>query len=318
MGFLAGVEDATGFDLRDCEYFVGTSAGSIAAARLLGGRRPRRPSDTATAPKSTVGVADTQDDDQLEERARSGPCGPCGRPAGRRMVAGGGVASRPGRALAGSPRWDSAQGRSPGLVSRPRIAAWTISRHALRVTALASTADCASPAWTEPVANGWCSGPPERPPRLFRRPSRRPGGALVVRTGGDRRPRIRRRGGAERHQPRRRARRPRHPCALPESDCRTQRLAHARRGGTAVGALGGVGRGTRTASPRRDRADGCAGYRIIGRDGERLHGPRADAPASWVRATRRGCARARTSVGSNRLGDQARPALLRQRDRHGP
>ena len=27
MGVLAGIEDATGFDLRDCEYFVGTSAG---------------------------------------------------------------------------------------------------------------------------------------------------------------------------------------------------------------------------------------------------------------------------------------------------
>lgn len=73
MGFLAGIEDATGFDLRDCEYFVGTSAGSIAAARLLGGRRPRRPPDTATAPKSTMGVADTPDEDQFEERARLGP-----------------------------------------------------------------------------------------------------------------------------------------------------------------------------------------------------------------------------------------------------
>src|SRR5581483_6073077 len=72
MGFLAGIEDSTGFDLRDCEYFVGTSAGSIAAARLLGGRRPRRPPDTAPAPKSTEGVADAQEEDQLEERARVG------------------------------------------------------------------------------------------------------------------------------------------------------------------------------------------------------------------------------------------------------
>lgn len=72
MGLLAGIEDATGFDLRDCEYFVGTSAGSIAAARLLGGRRPRRPPDIGTPPKSTEAVADAQEEDQFEERARLG------------------------------------------------------------------------------------------------------------------------------------------------------------------------------------------------------------------------------------------------------
>jgi NTE family protein len=43
-GVLAGIEDATGFDLRRCEYFVGTSAGSIVAAQLAGGESPRRPS----------------------------------------------------------------------------------------------------------------------------------------------------------------------------------------------------------------------------------------------------------------------------------
>jgi NTE family protein len=43
MGVLAGIEDASGFDLRDCEHFVGTSAGSIVSARLAAGRRPRRP-----------------------------------------------------------------------------------------------------------------------------------------------------------------------------------------------------------------------------------------------------------------------------------
>jgi NTE family protein len=43
MGVLAGVEDATSFDLRDCEHFVGTSAGSIVAAHLVAGERPRRP-----------------------------------------------------------------------------------------------------------------------------------------------------------------------------------------------------------------------------------------------------------------------------------
>jgi NTE family protein len=44
MGVLAGIEDATGFDLRDCEYYVGTSAGAIVAAHLIAGQSPRRPS----------------------------------------------------------------------------------------------------------------------------------------------------------------------------------------------------------------------------------------------------------------------------------
>jgi len=48
MGVLAGVEDATGFDLRRCEHFVGTSAGSIVAAHLVAGERPRRPAETGT------------------------------------------------------------------------------------------------------------------------------------------------------------------------------------------------------------------------------------------------------------------------------
>jgi NTE family protein len=49
MGVLAGVEDAAGFDLRQCEYFVGTSAGSIVAAHLIAGRSPRRPDGSGSA-----------------------------------------------------------------------------------------------------------------------------------------------------------------------------------------------------------------------------------------------------------------------------
>jgi NTE family protein len=37
---LAGLEAETGWDLRECEAFVGTSAGSIVAAVLAAGRRP--------------------------------------------------------------------------------------------------------------------------------------------------------------------------------------------------------------------------------------------------------------------------------------
>jgi NTE family protein len=48
MGVLAGIEDATGFDLRRCEGFVGTSAGAIVASHLVAGNPPRRPSKTGT------------------------------------------------------------------------------------------------------------------------------------------------------------------------------------------------------------------------------------------------------------------------------
>jgi len=56
MGVLAGIEDASGFDLRECEYFVGTSAGSIVAAHLVAGDSPRRPSSIGRE----VALADPQ------------------------------------------------------------------------------------------------------------------------------------------------------------------------------------------------------------------------------------------------------------------
>jgi NTE family protein len=40
-GFLAGLQQATGFDSRSCDHFVGTSAGSIVAAALAAGVDPR-------------------------------------------------------------------------------------------------------------------------------------------------------------------------------------------------------------------------------------------------------------------------------------
>jgi len=39
-GLLSGLESAGGIDFRECEYFVGSSAGSIVAATLAAGRRP--------------------------------------------------------------------------------------------------------------------------------------------------------------------------------------------------------------------------------------------------------------------------------------
>jgi len=40
-GLLGGLESASGLDLRDCDHFVGSSAGSIVAATLAAGRRPQ-------------------------------------------------------------------------------------------------------------------------------------------------------------------------------------------------------------------------------------------------------------------------------------
>jgi NTE family protein len=42
-GVLAGLEDGGGADFRRVEAYVGTSAGSMVAAQLAAGRRPRRP-----------------------------------------------------------------------------------------------------------------------------------------------------------------------------------------------------------------------------------------------------------------------------------
>jgi len=42
-GVLRGLSESTGIDFRECDYFVGTSAGSIVAASLAAGREPRAP-----------------------------------------------------------------------------------------------------------------------------------------------------------------------------------------------------------------------------------------------------------------------------------
>jgi NTE family protein len=55
-GLLAGLEDASGVKFVDCRAFVGTSAGSIVAARLVAGRELRRPGRRPRAAQ-TNGVA---------------------------------------------------------------------------------------------------------------------------------------------------------------------------------------------------------------------------------------------------------------------
>jgi len=59
-GLLAGLEAAHAVDLRACDYFVGTSAGSIVAAKLLRGRRPRRVDSGPPSSGSSRATADWQ------------------------------------------------------------------------------------------------------------------------------------------------------------------------------------------------------------------------------------------------------------------
>ena len=42
-GIVTGIEEATGLDLRGCDYFVGTSAGAFVAAHLAAGERVEDP-----------------------------------------------------------------------------------------------------------------------------------------------------------------------------------------------------------------------------------------------------------------------------------
>jgi hypothetical protein len=62
-GFLAGAGQQGGIDFRQSAHFVGTSAGSIVAARLAAGRLPRRPGEAAglarQAPPPSVSPART-------------------------------------------------------------------------------------------------------------------------------------------------------------------------------------------------------------------------------------------------------------------
>jgi NTE family protein len=72
-GVLAGIEDAAGVDMTRVEAYVGTSAGSIVAARLVSGRRPPRPqngSRTIAEEAAGDGRADGGDGSALGGLAR--------------------------------------------------------------------------------------------------------------------------------------------------------------------------------------------------------------------------------------------------------
>jgi NTE family protein len=177
-GALAGVEDAAGFDLRQCEYFVGTSAGSIVAAHLAAGRTPRRPSEPPKAPSPRAS-------EQTSEVALA-------LAAGRAIVRAGGyalaasapvievllTASRPGGALARAlmlgrlPLADGSLERLHASIERlgarfdGRLRVVAVERRSGRrvvfgspgapraTVAQAVTASCTVPSLFEPVAIG--------------------------------------------------------------------------------------------------------------------------------------------------------------------
>ncbi len=73
LGLLAGIEDSTGFDMRDCEYFVGTSAGAIVSASLVAGRSPTRPAHIGTEiAQSTAAASDGLAAAAVEAARRAG------------------------------------------------------------------------------------------------------------------------------------------------------------------------------------------------------------------------------------------------------
>lgn len=67
-GVLAGIEDATGHDFRTTEALVGTSAGSLVAAALVAGQRPRRPRGGSGLPELEAGATG----DEIASEASAG------------------------------------------------------------------------------------------------------------------------------------------------------------------------------------------------------------------------------------------------------
>jgi NTE family protein len=107
-GVLAGYEDAIGADLRGCcRRIVGTSAGSIVAASLVAGRRPRRAAASARAGPARP-VEDPGGAPSPFAAARRG-----GRPVSNLMVGAGAVAARVGAPLRALALRALPEGRQP-------------------------------------------------------------------------------------------------------------------------------------------------------------------------------------------------------------
>src|SRR5690242_11982321 len=70
-GLLAGLQEATDFDPRGCDHFVGTSAGSIVAAGLAGGVDPRERLDSLPEQPAT-GTDESRPSSPLDGALRFG------------------------------------------------------------------------------------------------------------------------------------------------------------------------------------------------------------------------------------------------------
>lgn len=93
-GFLAGAGEHGGIDFRQSAHLVGTSAGSIVAARLAAGLPPRRPADVASPVREASPASASPAPAALDWLPRFPPGGPLSA-VGVALRA-----ARPGRALA--------------------------------------------------------------------------------------------------------------------------------------------------------------------------------------------------------------------------
>ena len=268
MGVLAGVEDATGFDLRRCEYFVGTSAGAIVAAHLVAGERPRRPIETG----SEIEPARPQPVTTLATVAQAA----ARRAGGWALAAGASFAplalgiSAPGGAVLRAtmlrrlPRPTTTLDHLASNIERTgarfdgRLRIVAVDRRGGKRVVFGSPG--APRATVAQAVAASCSIP-----WLF----------APVR---DRRPRLCRRRRVEREQPRRRAGRPGYPRALFEPDGEPVRVADDLLGSAPCRPHRRVVGVDGAAPPRRRGPGRGAERRVHGDDGGRLHGPGAAGP----------------------------------------
>ncbi len=80
-GVLGGLEAGAGLDFRDCEYLLGTSAGSIVAATLAGGKRPE--AGERAAQEWAHAAALPEPPGEADVPARTNPLGVVSRGAAR-------------------------------------------------------------------------------------------------------------------------------------------------------------------------------------------------------------------------------------------
>ena len=214
-GMLAGITSQTGIDFRECEYMIGTSAGSIVGAHLAAGEAPRSPSATGSR-----GHAGARWHAGARDRAERGSAWPAiaRRAAALGMAAGAPFApfalsaTAPGGALAraallarspsGRFDLDGLGERIDGLGARfdGRLRVVAVDRARGRRVVFGE------PASPDASGGGGCRG-------VLRR-------AGNIQADHDRRPHLRRRWGVESDQPRPGAGRPRDAGAVPDADRR--------------------------------------------------------------------------------------------------